>query len=342
LTIAIDFERELPPATDGTIAAINFESARRRSWSRFEENPRRPGLAESIVEQETMGSQFFGDLEALDRIEALAAQLMVDDSAGTELLLAQIASASHRFAEARRHLARAKSCGAPPDAAHRLSLAIDQACGTGLDAVLEARRRIAADTGGLQDLAFLGALLADVERFDESDAVYRQAIAAYRDVSPFPLAWVCFQLGTLWGEYVPDPDSDRAASWYRRAIAYLPGYVKARVHLAEICAEDTEALLRPIVDSGDPEVHWRLGDALDAQHRSEEAAKLMVSARARFEELLDKHLLAFADHGAEFFASSGNDAKRALELARVNVANRQTRRALAQLHALAPFDGACA
>ena len=38
----------------------------------------------------------------------------------------------------------------------------------------------------------------------------------------------------LWGELVPVPDLDLAALWYARAIAYLPGYVKARVHLSEI------------------------------------------------------------------------------------------------------------
>ena len=115
--------------------------------------------------------------------------------------------------------------------------------------MLAARRRIAAASGRLEDLVPLGAVLADLERFAEADAVYRQAFDSYDDVSPFPLAWVCFQLGMLWGELVPVPDPDLAALWYRRAIAYLPGYVKARVHLAEIYASqdqtgDAEALLR--------------------------------------------------------------------------------------------------
>src|SRR4029453_7900829 len=64
--------------------------------------------------------------------------------------------------------------------------------------------------------------------------VYRQAFRSHDGVSPFPLAWVCFHLGMLWGELVPVPDPNLAALWYRRAIAYLPGYIKARVHLAEL------------------------------------------------------------------------------------------------------------
>src|SRR5262249_58172062 len=140
----------------------------------------------------------------------------------------------HRFDDARGHLARAALMGGPRDAIERHALTIDQACGARLDAVLAARRRIAAASGRLECLVPLGALLADLERFAEADAVYRQALSAYDDVSPFPLAWVCFQLGMLWGELVPVPDPDLAALWYRRAIVYLPNYVEAPLHLPEI------------------------------------------------------------------------------------------------------------
>ena len=50
----------------------------------------------------------------------------------------------------------------------------------------------------------------------------------------FPVAWVCFQLGMLWGELVPEPQLARAEHWYRKAVVSLPCYVRARVHLAEI------------------------------------------------------------------------------------------------------------
>src|SRR5262249_10874002 len=157
--------------------------------------------------------------------------------------------------------------GAPPEARDRLALSIDQACGTRLDTVLEARQRMAAQSRGLEDLVPLAALLADLREFDAADEVYRRALREYRDVSPFAVAWVCFQLGVLWGERVAEPQTSRAAVWYRRAIAFLPSYVKARVHLAEMhtsCGRpaDTEALLLPALASGDPEVRWRLADAM--------------------------------------------------------------------------------
>src|SRR3974390_166185 len=60
-----NFEPVSPVATDGEIAAINFESARRSSWRRFLADPRREGLAEAIVEEEMLAAQYLGDLDAL-------------------------------------------------------------------------------------------------------------------------------------------------------------------------------------------------------------------------------------------------------------------------------------
>ena len=337
----MEVDSSCPIATDGEIAAINLQSARRRAWERFAKDPRLPGIAESIVEKERMAAQFLGELDAFDRLEALTSKFAgANDSARAALVHAEVASTTHRFDDARGHLTRAALMGAGPEEIERHSLAIDQARGLKLDAVLAARRRIATRSGRLEDLVPLGAVLADLEHFAEADNVYRQALYSYDDVSPFPLAWVCFQLGMLWGELMPVPDLNVAARWYRRAIAYLPGYVKARVHLAEIYATqgqvgDAEALLVPALSSGDPEVRWRLADVLMAQERLEAGKRHLEAARIGFDALLRKHLLAFADHAAEFYSASGSECQRALEFARVNVANRPTRRAIRQAHAIA-------
>ena len=100
--------------------------------------------------------------------------------------------------------------------------------------MLDARRSMAADSGRLEELVPLGALYAELREFDEADRTYRRALSEYQDVSPIAVAWVCFQLGVLWGELVPEPRSILAALWYGKAVEYLPRYVKARVHLAEI------------------------------------------------------------------------------------------------------------
>ena len=341
---AAEFDDTCLQTTDGDIAVINLESARRRSWSRFYQDPLREGIAEAVVEHEQLSAQFTGDLTALDRLEVLAKQLSQTDaaSARTALIQAQVASMAHRFAEARRHLEHAEIRGAPEADVRRLRLSIDQACGTDLDKVLRERRQTARKSGGIEDQVALGGLLADLRAFGDADNTYKQALRNYADVSPFPVAWVCFQLGMLWGELVPEPKVTCAADWYEKALERLPSYTKARVHLAEIylsCgrADDAESVLMPALSSGDPEVHWRLADIMAVQGK--DAAAQMQAARSGFESVLERYPLAFADHGAEFYAGSGNDCRRALELALVNVANRPTLRAFEQAHEMALVAG---
>jgi tetratricopeptide (TPR) repeat protein len=342
VTTIAEFDRAIMPTTDGEIAIINLESARRRSWSKFFADPARDGVAEAVVEHEQLTLQFVGDVSALDRLALLAAQLNQAEpvSARTRLIQAQVASIAHRFSDARYCLTEAEIGGAPAADVDRLRLTIDQACGNDLDRVLHARRRIATETDGLEDFVALASLLADLRDVDAADRAYKRALQAYRDVSPFPVASVYFQLGMLWGELTPEPDPLLAAQWYQQAIAVLPMYPKARVHLAEICSaegnfSEAEELLRRVVAIDDPEVDWRLADVLAAREKFEESEERMKAAHSGFESLLERHLLAFADHGAEFYAGSGSDLPRALHLARINADNRPTLRALEQAHKVA-------
>jgi tetratricopeptide (TPR) repeat protein len=334
-----EFALDYPLTTAGDIAINNLESARRQSWSRFWQDPQRPGIAECIVEQEQFTAQYVGDLGALDRLTTLVNQLyrLDGEPVRTALIHAQVCSMGHRFAEARTCLAQAKANGAPEEGVNGLTLSIDQACGTRLESVLDARKEMAAKSGRLEDLVPLGALYADLRDFDAADKSYRQALRSYQDVSPFAVGWVCFQLGVLWGELVTEPQLERAAEWYEKAIAYLPCYVKARVHLAEIYSHrgrfgDAETLLTPVLASGDPEVNWRLADVMTVTGRLAEAEVQLQAARNGFEVLLEKHLLAFADHGADFYSGIGEDAARAFELASINLANRPTLRAFEQAY----------
>ena len=325
---------DLAPVTDGAIAVINLESARLQSWSRFWRAPEGPGIAETIVEQELLTAQFCGDPGALDRLVTLVNELVRanPEAVLTSLVATQVACATHRFTEARGSLAQAAARGARPDAVERILLGIDQATGADLDRVLAARRKRAARPGRLEELVPLGALLADLGEFDEAERTYDQALREYREASPFALAWVCFELGVLWGERVSPPRTGLATQWYRTAIDYLPGYVKARVHLAEILlleGQTAEAgnLLHPVTASGDPEVLWRLAELAEAAANAAEAQTFMEAARLGFESLLARHSLAFADHATEFYLAGGADPSRAFELARLNLANRPTLRA---------------
>jgi tetratricopeptide (TPR) repeat protein len=342
----LDIESSLAPATDGDIAVTNLESARQHSWNRFWRTPERPGIAELIVEQELLTAQFIGDLSAFDRLEMLVEEFTRAEPEPwrAALVAAQVACSTHRFAESKISISQAVASGAPSDATDRLSLTIDQATGANLPAILAARRERVAQLGRWEDWVPLGALVADIGEFDEAERIYLRALQEYPDVSPFALAWVCFQLGALWGELVPKPQSDRAAHWYRSAITYIPCYVKARVHLSEIWldhgrTEDARALLAEVLASGDPEVYWRLADVAAASGDHAEAAAYLRAARSGFEALIAKHALAFADHGAEFYADTVGNLERALSLAQLNLANRPTLRAFEQAYATALAAG---
>ena len=230
MTTIAELDCAITPTTDGEIAIINLESARQRSWAKLFADPTRDGGAETVVEHEQLTLQFVGDLSALDRVETLAARLNQIDAAAARVALiqAQVASMAHRFSDARHYLAQAEIGGAPTADVDRLRLNIDQACGSNLDSVLDARRRAATETNGLEDFVTLGSLLADLRDFDAADRTYKQALQAYRDVSPFPIARVFFQLGMLWGELAPEARPALAAQWYRWAIAILPMYTKAK------------------------------------------------------------------------------------------------------------------
>lgn len=346
MTVVADPEAGCIAVTAGDIALINLDSARQRSWNRFWRAPEQPGVAELIVEQEQLTAQFAGDLTAFDRLEMLADEMTraEPESARTALIAAQVACSTHRFAAARASVASAVARGAPTEAADRLLLGIDQATGESLSRVLTARRERVGRPGHWDERIPLGALLADLGAFEEADRTYRDALRTYPDASPFALAWTCFQLGVLWGETVPVPDVDRAAKWYRTAIDYVPCYVKARVHLAEIHldhgrADAARALLAPVLESGDPEVAWRLADIAEDVGDVAEAALLLATARAGFEALVAKHPLAFADHAAEFYLGSGGNPARACELAQLDLTNRPTLRAFEQAHSAALAAG---
>jgi tetratricopeptide (TPR) repeat protein len=336
----------MPQATAGELAVVNLNSSLQRAWEVSRRWPDRPGGVERIVDEEQLRAQFLGDVTALDRLATLAAEQCRSrpELALTHLVAAQAASMAHRFRDARMHLEAAEASGAAFAQTRRSWLSIKQAQGEDLPEVLEARRRAAEISPELQELVALGALLADLGRFEEAEGTYERALQTYDGVSPFAVAWVCFQLGLLWGELVPAPQLGRAALWYEQAIKYLPAYVGARVHLAEIYLERgnsdfAEALLKPVVGSGDPEVKWRLTQVMEAQGRSEEAETQREAARSAFEDLLARHPLAFADHGAEFYLSTGADPPRALVLARINLRNRPTVRAFELAYSAAVRSG---
>jgi hypothetical protein len=330
-------EPDLPRATNGEIAAINLERRAPSFMGTIAQDPAPPRRrGGDCLQRESVGA-----IPRRSRCarpsDALAAQFdastirLAQRSFKAEIASTGIASTMHEATSRVRAVWEDRT-----RRFERPALSIDQACGVELDAVLAAR----ADChyGAAASRIWSSRRPASRSRSLRRGGHRLSAGALLvRRRSPFPLA-----LGLLSARHAvgrarfPVPDPDLAALFVSAGNCYLTGLSEARVHLAEIYASqgrtgDAEALLVPALSSSDPEVRWRLADVLTAQGRLEDAETQLEAARFGYEELLGRHLLAFADHATEFYAGSGNDRQRAIELARTNVANRPTRRAVAQV-----------
>jgi tetratricopeptide (TPR) repeat protein len=239
----------------------------------------------------------------------------------------------HRFEDSLRDLDAAARLGADVDA-RRASIHL--ALGRDLEKARAFAKSRVDRSPSLEHLGMLAIAEAALGDFDAADDHYQAALDSLRDVSPFPVAQLSFQRGVMWGEQAHRPD--RALAFYAEAVRRVPQYVVANVHLAELEAstgrrEAAIERLRRVVEQSqtpghDPEPFGVLAELLlERDPHDGSAAALIERARQGYDTLLARHRTAFLDHGAEFFAGPGNDRARALELARENLALRQTPRA---------------
>ena len=138
-----------------------------------------------------------------------------------------------------------------------------------------------------------------------------------------------FQRFNLLSEYPNHRWSAEAAS---RGIAYSPPRLTTKAgRLLEAALGETEsaiARLRPLTSSSDdPDYAAQLARILGEAGWVEEARHWRARAAARYDELVARHLEAFAYHAAEFWLEAGADPQRALWLAMKNIEVRPTRRA---------------
>ena len=284
-----------------------------------------------IIDLVGMRGQFIGRVADYEQAEALAEQLVRDRPLDGVAFVARAATRStfHRFAEALDDLATAESLGVPPLQTERLRAAIFQATGR-YDEALAIRQRHAADRGDLAAMGAEASVLAERGDTDAAEQLFREAQFHYRDVSPFPVAWLYFQQGLMW---MREGDLVRARTLFAAAHERLPAYAAAQGHLAEVEAalgnrDRAIALLQPLAaSSDDPDYAAQLARILGDAGRDRDARRWRDLAAHRYDALIDRHPLAFADHAAEFWLAAGGDSDKALALAERNLANRATARA---------------
>lgn len=304
-------------STNGDIALANLDGL-------IEQASGEPGAVDLLL----LRGQFLADHETLDRVAALTEPH--DQGAAQLLRRAHSRAAAHRFYEAGLDLDAAQRAGASPDALRGPRASLQVALGHAQDTLPQLRAE-AARRPGFGSHCALALAQAAVGHIEAADALYATALSELDTTSPLPAAAVWFARGLMWSEQAGD--RQRGEAMYAQALRLVPSYVVANVHLAELemaRGDDRDAaarLARVVAVSRDPEalallgtLHRRLGEVSRGHDEIEQA-------RGRYEELLRRHPLAFADHAAEFWLDAGSDAERALYWARINLLARETRRA---------------
>jgi hypothetical protein len=310
--------------TSSELAIRNLDAEVDALQLRLESAAGRPQIestVERLLDRLLLRAQVLGRLDDLDRAQELAERPDLGPDTATQLR-ARIASARHAFSdvlagpsstrtERRRRQAALIAVGRASEVADELAAA--------------------AESGEFGARVLWAAAAAELGRFAEADAALVSALTDYRDVSPFVVGQLYFRRGVMWAEQAARPDI--GLRMYAAGLAVLPEHPTMAVHMAELEWEEGQPetarrRLETLPDEvSDPEVDGLLAELYAEEGRTEAAALRVAAARRRYDALLERHRLAFADHGSEFFAGPGGDPERGLALALDNLANRPDQRA---------------
>jgi tetratricopeptide (TPR) repeat protein len=314
------------PTTDGALTVASFTGLYQAALETAQEHPRAPPI--QLVSLLSMHAQYFGALDDYERALSEAEKLVRLNPAAAEAYLQRAAARQslHQFAGALTDLEHARELGADADDVDVARAGVLQALGR-YDQALVIRDRLAKKRATTSTLGALAQLLGEMGRTAEAESLFVDAQEAFGDVSPLPLAWLYFQAGLV-EERAGRPSFAREL--YQAAHDRLPQYAPATGHLAALTAAAGDrvkaiALLEPTVAvSDDPEYRVQLGMLLMTSAAPRGRA-LIAGARNRYEALVRRQLVAFADHAARFWLGAGDDPERAFALAQENVRARPTR-----------------
>jgi tetratricopeptide (TPR) repeat protein len=319
------------PTTSGVLALGNLQAQIEGQERRARTGLLTVGDQAELIDLVSLRGHVLGCVADYEWAEERAEQLTRDAPADGVAFLsrARALATFHRFTDALADLERAQRLGADSAIVGAEHAAIFQALGR-YDEALQFFREAA---GCRADFASLGALATlHAERGDVAMAerFFDESRDRYRSVTPFPLALLEFRRAQMWLE---QSDLQRARRWLTAAHRRVPSYAPAQGHLAEVEAalgepDSAIARLRPLtISSDDPDYAGQLARILSEVGRVAEAREWRDRAAARYDELVVRHLEAFADHAAEFWLEVGGNPDRARWLAQRNLQVRQTPRA---------------
>jgi hypothetical protein len=311
-----------PVVTDSSIALGNLDSQIDGTKLRVARDPRDISAQAALVSLLSMRGQYTGKIADYDAADALSAEMLAKEpkSGAAHLARASTAATFHRFTEALSELDKAA-------ALKENKTTIDDARAS----VYLAQGRYGellpliahySETDAFAQMT-QGVVASETLRDDAALMHFDQAIAVYRDVSPFAVAQIDFQRATWLSR---KGDKAQARLYFEEAAHIVPTYAHAAVHLAALStAEEAVVILKPLLKtSDDPEVEVAYADALRQTGDAAGARTYADTAKSHYEALLAKHPEAFWDHAATFYLGIGKDPARAAELAKKNAVLRNT------------------
>ncbi len=296
-------------ATHAILAKKNLEHSLQRAQHLSQGRPNDPVAAQAVVDLLLMRLQFYRNYADLDELATLCEPWRNDARAEAQYLCADVDAARHDFLSALERVARAGKRGG--------NCAANQKRISAIGATLEVDlAKALADTvvDEAPTSSYSSAVLAAAQATAQGDTAaavefYNQAVANYGDVSPYPIAWAWYQSAELLKGQSPQ----LAIDYYNEALEYLPDYIAPRVELAalQIDMGDESAALKNLnfaaQRSDDPDIHALISRALSAssakasQPTSEESDRYLAKSLKGFDDLLERHPFAFADHAAEVY-----------------------------------------
>jgi len=286
--------------------------------------PKEPFFRDGLPDKLVQRASYLGTTKDYDEADETSRKNLELEPNNSQVMMtrAHVLSTLHEFDDALKELDVAAAHGAPGDDVARARAGIDLATGKCVEA-----DKLWPPMPFPIDKATRGAMQQRLGRPGVAEELFERARVEFKDVSPFPLAWMDFERARA---FEREGDREKARAYLEDALAALPQYAHAAVHAATVEPPDVAIGHLLVVEkrADDPDVFAAHADALRREKHDDEARAMTERARARFEDVLAKHPQAFADHAARFFLGEGGDVKRALALAKSAAANGPTEETL--------------
>jgi tetratricopeptide (TPR) repeat protein len=299
------------PTTAGALALANLDAEIAGYTSAVAKKPSLDRIASLADDLEGRG-QYLGRLKDYEQAATLGDQAVASYPEEGQAYAARgkARAVYHLFSDALGDLDRAQTLGVKEKVTRGTRASILQALGRYPEA-FAIRHAASTEKPELTALGNEASLLAEMGDTDKADQLFVAAQYQYRDVSPFPLAWLWLQQGIMWEKR---GKLERARTLFEASIARVPGYAHAVAHLAGLVppARAIELLRGLSQTSDDPEYQAQLAVLLRENGAGPEAEQLLAAARLSYDTLTARHPDGFADHAARFWLGAGADPQKAL------------------------------